>query len=107
MADAPIDLEHLAQYTAGDPEIEAEVLNLFLGNAGEQLAALAVAADATAWHDTAHTLKGAARGVGATRVASLAETAENAAESERGRLLDELSQAVAEVRAFVTALGQA
>jgi len=103
-AAAPIDLEHLAQYTAGDPEIEAEVLNLFLGNAGEQLAALAVAADATAWHDTAHTLKGAARGVGATRVASLAE---NAAESERAGLLDELSQAMAEVRAFVTALGQA
>lgn len=100
----PIDLEHLAQYTAGDPAIEAEVLALFLSNAAQQLTLMADAGGGTGWAEAAHTLKGAARGVGASEIATLAEAAESAGEADCGQFLARLEQALMRVKAFVTTL---
>jgi HPt (histidine-containing phosphotransfer) domain-containing protein len=76
----PIDLEHLSQYTANDPALTRDVLQIYRDQAARWLADLEGAADLKAWKDAAHTLKGASRGVGATEVAHLAEEAEALAE---------------------------
>jgi len=71
MADAVnqvIDLEHLARYTGGDRTINAEVMRLFDSQANELVARLhsiLEARDAKSWKEVTHTLKGAARGIGA------------------------------------------
>ena len=78
---APVlDLTHLRSMTGGDRALEAEILGLF----AEQVRALtvALAADATgaATPMALHTIKGAARGVGAAEVSRLAALAEQAAD---------------------------
>jgi len=75
-AHPPIDLAHLDRYTAGDAALERELLDLFRDNAEAYLAQLANAESDEAWHRAAHTLKGAARGIGAGRIAELAQAAE-------------------------------
>ncbi|MEJ0027833.1 MAG: Hpt domain-containing protein [Rhizomicrobium sp.] len=63
-----VDLEHLARYTGGDRAINAEVMRLFDGQANELVARLQSildARDAKSWKEVTHTLKGAARGIGA------------------------------------------
>ena len=66
--DAIVDLEHLARYTGGDRAINAEVMRLFDVQATElvgRLHAILDARDARSWKEVTHTLKGAARGIGA------------------------------------------
>jgi HPt (histidine-containing phosphotransfer) domain-containing protein len=72
----PVDLVHLARHTLGDAELEREVLLLFVSQAGIYLDRLKEARDGQAWRHAAHTIKGAARGVGAWKVARRAEDAE-------------------------------
>jgi HPt (histidine-containing phosphotransfer) domain-containing protein len=63
-----VDLEHLARYTGGDRAINAEVMRLFDSQANELVARLQgilEARDAKSWKEVTHTLKGAARGIGA------------------------------------------
>ena len=67
-ATAVIDLDHLARYTGGDKAINAEVMRLFDAQATELVARLQSildARDAKSWKEVTHTLKGAARGIGA------------------------------------------
>jgi HPt (histidine-containing phosphotransfer) domain-containing protein len=66
--DPIVDLEHLARYTGGDAALNAEVLRLFDSQANElvaQLRTILAARDAKSWKLVTHTLKGAARGIGA------------------------------------------
>ena len=74
-----IDLEHLARYTGGDVSLNAEILRLFDSQVtdmvGELNAVLAVR-DAKRWREITHTIKGAARGVGAHRMGEAAAAAE-------------------------------
>ncbi|MBN4046658.1 Hpt domain-containing protein, partial [bacterium AH-315-P15] len=72
----PIDLEHLSQYTADDAAVTRDVLTIFRDQAEGWLAAMGEAGDLQAWLDAAHTMKGAARGVGAPEIAQLAKEAE-------------------------------
>lgn len=72
----PVDFPYLRRFTHGDFALEEEVLRLFAQHTPEYLAAMRNAATAKAWHDAAHTLKGAARGIGAWRVGRCAEGAE-------------------------------
>ena len=63
-----VDLEHLARYTGGDRDLNAEIMRLFDGQATELVAKLhgiLEARDARSWKEVTHTLKGAARGIGA------------------------------------------
>jgi chemotaxis protein histidine kinase CheA len=73
---APIDVDHLNRYVFGDAALLAEVLGIFR----EQLETLSgrmdPSMDADAWRLAAHTLKGAARGVGAWALGDAAERAE-------------------------------
>jgi HPt (histidine-containing phosphotransfer) domain-containing protein len=72
----PIDLIHLARQTDGDRDLETELLGLFRRQAGQIVARLSadLPGDSVPWRaDLAHTLKGSARAIGATRVAIKAE----------------------------------
>jgi HPt (histidine-containing phosphotransfer) domain-containing protein len=74
-----IDLEHLARYTGGEKAINAEILRLFDGQVGEmvgQLRSVIAARDAKRWKEITHTIKGAARGVGAFAFGEAAAAAE-------------------------------
>ena len=72
----PVDLAYLCRFTLGNSELEREILDLFIAHIPRYMEDLRNSVTAKAWHDAAHTLKGAARGVGAWRVARCAETAE-------------------------------
>ncbi len=66
-ADTPpvFDRAHLARFTGGDAALEAELIGLLDAQIDGQIAAMAGASDEERWKAAAHTLKGAARGIGA------------------------------------------
>ena len=75
----PIDLSHLARYTGGDKTLNAEILKLFDGQVSEmvsQLLSILDARDSRKWREVTHTIKGAARGVGAFAMGEAAADAE-------------------------------
>lgn len=73
---APIDIQHLEQYVFGDRALLDEILTIYIEQASMLLDRFDVSMDDESWHSTAHTLKGASRGVGAWSVGDLAEKAE-------------------------------
>jgi HPt (histidine-containing phosphotransfer) domain-containing protein len=78
-ATRPVDLAHLARYTGGDRALNAEVLRLFVGQAADlmnQLQSVLETRDAKTWRYITHSLKGAARGIGAFALADVAADAE-------------------------------
>ena len=75
----PIDLTHLARYTGGEHTLNAEILRLFDGQITamvSDLKGVLAQRDAKRWRQIAHTIKGAARGVGAFRMGEAAAAAE-------------------------------
>ena len=91
----PVDIEHLNRYTGGDGVLNKEILQLFATQCREMMDRLeSVAsgqADAKSWRETTHTLKGAARGIGAFALGNAAAEAETAG-SERSAMLPALGQ---------------
>ena len=76
---AAVDLNHLARYTGGDAAVNAEVLRLFDAQATDLVArlhAILDARDAKSWKEITHTIKGAARGIGAFEMADAAAKCE-------------------------------
>jgi HPt (histidine-containing phosphotransfer) domain-containing protein len=89
---APIDLVHLSRQTAGDRDLERELLALFADQCVRQLQTILDAASIDLRRDAAHTLKGAARAVGAWDVATAAEVIENHADAPSADELAALRQ---------------
>lgn len=100
----PFDLAHLERMTHGDRALAREVLRLFDVQAEKQLAAIEAAANSDARVQAAHTLKGAARGVGAFAVADAAEAIEGADAGSLAPALLRLRQSVAEARRVLPSL---
>lgn len=73
---APIDLDHLNRYVFGDKALLGEILGIFKEQAAAISDRMQPTMDDEAWHLAAHTLKGAARGVGAWALGEAAERAE-------------------------------
>jgi hypothetical protein len=74
-----VDLAHLSRYTGGDESLNAEVLQLFDTQISEmvgKLQSILDTQDTKGWKEVTHTLKGAARGVGAFEFADAAAAAE-------------------------------
>ena len=101
-----IDLVHLSRQTMGDQALETELLGLFCKQSAlamERLSQEGATADLYR-ADLAHTLKGSARAIGATRVAAAAEDYENAVRGGERPSLGALSVAVAEAQAVIADL---
>jgi HPt (histidine-containing phosphotransfer) domain-containing protein len=104
MPQTAIDLVHLARQTGGDAELERELLTLFAQQCARHLRAIH-GGDANVRRDAAHTLKGAARAIGAWEVAEAADRIEQQLGSApREDALDALTLAAAEARAVISRL---
>ncbi len=94
-----LDLDHLRTYTLGSADLERELLGLFRVQMHDQLLAVLGARNAGDWKFATHTLKGAARALGAGGVAETAGRLEAmgfaAAAAERARMLARLEQEIA------------
>ena len=107
MQQAFVDLAHLARYTGGDEALNAEVLRLFDEQATDlvsQLRAVLDTHDAKSWKMVTHTLKGAARGIGAFALAdacAFAEPIDPADENHAEPALEAVVQTAAGVRGFI------
>lgn len=100
----PIDLVHLARQCLGDENLEQEILRLFDSTVQSYFARVEAANTRDDVVLCLHSIRGAAGGVGAWAIASLAEAAE--VEMATGRPLSaqrvaDLSVAVAAARAFI------
>lgn len=98
-----IDLDHLEKYVTGDIALRDEILSIFIDQVTLLLEQFDVNSDDDAWENTAHSLKGAARGVGAFELGNLGEEAEkyikkypekNAARAEVLSSIKKLSESV-------------
>jgi HPt (histidine-containing phosphotransfer) domain-containing protein len=102
-----IDLKHLARYTGGEPSLNAEILRLFDGQVTDmvgQLNAVLAEQDAKRWREITHTIKGAARGIGAFGMGEAAAAAEpiDPADGEKAQAaIQLLEDQAASVRAFI------
>jgi HPt (histidine-containing phosphotransfer) domain-containing protein len=76
MTQSILDLDHLKRFTGGDAAVEAEILAIFIEQADMWLKLLEVDVESDAYRSAAHTIKGAARGVGAHALGDVAEIAE-------------------------------
>src|SRR5215813_4773611 len=82
--EGPVDLEHLNRYTGGNAALNQEILQLFDTQCQEMLVKLEELANQNdlsgkGWKEITHSLKGAARGVGAFALADVAAEAEKLA----------------------------
>ncbi|MBL4639654.1 MAG: Hpt domain-containing protein [Kordiimonadaceae bacterium] len=89
-----LDSAHLAEFTAGDEQLEQHVLALFSEHAPTYLKDLKTSSP-NEWRTAAHKLKGAARSIGAWRLAREAERVERigsgaARDAKRSETLEEL-----------------
>lgn len=110
MTTAAVDLTHLARYTGGDVALNAEILRLFDSQATElvdRLQTILAARDAKSWKEVTHTLKGAARGIGAFGLgdaAAAAEPVDPSADSQTAAVaLEALQSRTDAVQAFIKA----
>ena len=102
MKKAILDRDHLERYTMGCPDLERELIRLFLDQVPDltrQLESIVVEKD---WKFATHTLKGSARAIGALMIADLAQHLEdigpNAANPERFEAIVMLKAAVSAFR---------
>lgn len=106
MTSKPIDIDHLARQTGGDHELERELLHLFAQQCVAHLRTIHASADPQARIDAAHTLKGAARAIGAWQVADAADRIETSLAATDARrtetAMDALALAAAEARAAIS-----
>lgn len=109
LEDRPVDLVHLARYTGGDSNLNAEVLRLFQTQADEileQLHDVLPTGDGKAWHELHHSLKGAARGIGAFTLADASAAAEAIPPGDREKAtaaLEAVQHRADTVRIFIAA----
>jgi len=103
----PVDLDHLDRYTGGDRTINREILLLFETQCRELIAKLEHLSigesDAKSWRQIAHTLKGAAHGIGAFALGDAAAEAEKTGNEKDATLaaLERLKHKSAAVRLFI------
>ena len=97
-----VDFAVLERMTGGDDGVSEEVLELFVQQAALWSPMLDVREEG--WRDAVHTIRGAAAGIGADKLAHACAAAEAAEKSEAPPMLervrDELEAALADVAAY-------
>jgi len=103
-----VDFAHLETYAAHDGDVIDEVLAIFREQAAIWVRLLDPAGPSAVWRDGAHTLKGAASGVGAFALADACAEAEQGADLAIGqravllnRVQNALDAALADISAYV------
>lgn len=91
---ADLDLAFLAHQVLSDPQLEHEILTLFLNQSRDVLARMRDEDEAQR-SDSAHLLKGSARSIGAFAAAEAAAAFEKAATTERGAAFLNMAEAFA------------
>ena len=74
--DEVFDLSHLRRYTDNDLDLERELLSLFRLQIRQYAERLGAITDPEEWRIATHSIKGAARSMGARRIAGIAEKLE-------------------------------
>ena len=97
----PVDLVHLSNQTMGDQSLEAEVLGIFLSQAQIYMNLLRASNDQEVLSKTAHSLKGAARGIGAFELANKAANIEENPFSCKDDLEKELNLALSYIKGII------
>jgi len=72
----PVDLVHLSRLTMGDRNLELDLLKMFSAQINQYQESLKACNDAVQTKRAVHTIKGAARSIGAMRLSEIAESAE-------------------------------
>jgi len=93
-----VDFAVLDRITGGNGQVSEEVLALFTEQAAIWSPMLEAGTDG--WRDAAHTLRGAAAGIGANDLARACAEAEAGEGAGLGRVRDELDRALADVAAW-------
>ena len=93
-----VDFSVLERTTGGDDDVSGEVLALFVEQAAIWAPMLEPGTDG--WRDAAHTLRGAAAGIGAGDLARACAEAEAGDGAGLGRVRNELDRALADVAAW-------
>lgn len=103
-----VDFGYLESYAGNDMVVVEEVLGLFREQAAIWLRLLDPAVPGEAWRDAAHTLKGAARGIGASALAEVCAAAEAASGGDAGdkalrldRVRDALDLVLSDIAAYL------
>ncbi len=105
MATPPLfDRAHLERYTGGDAALTSELLTLMCEQAQRCIGLMEEARDDKAWTAATHTLKGAARGVGAFALAEACEQAEHAPDAGREAARQDVERCFRETRAALAGL---
>jgi HPt (histidine-containing phosphotransfer) domain-containing protein len=93
-----VDFDYLEGFLGGDVSIALEVVALFRQQASTWAAGLD--AGNPDWRAVVHTVKGAARGIGANALGDVCEKAEYGAPEDLPAVLSALDAAVAEIAAY-------
>jgi HPt (histidine-containing phosphotransfer) domain-containing protein len=93
-----VDFGYLEGFAAGDRQVVTEVLALFRQQA--EIWAASLDASSPGWRDLVHTIKGAARGVGANALGDACARAEAKGEAGVPEVRTALETAVAEIAAY-------
>lgn len=94
-----VDFGYLETYAGGDMELVEEVLNLFREQAG--LWSPMLTPDVDTWRDAVHTLKGAAKGIGANALGNACEHAETAGAGALSTVHANLDATLGDVAAYL------
>ncbi|HEY3695330.1 Hpt domain-containing protein [Phenylobacterium sp.] len=93
-----VDFAYLKGFAAGDQQVVNEVLALFREQADLWTGLLDPAGEG--WRDAVHTIKGAARGVGAGALAAACEHAEHSGPAGLDGVRDALDAALSDIAAY-------
>lgn len=93
-----VDFSVLERAAGGDTGVSEEVLALFVEQAG--IWSPMLEATSEGWRDAAHTLRGAAAGIGAGDLAAACAEAEAGDGASLHRVRDELDRALSDVAAW-------
>jgi HPt (histidine-containing phosphotransfer) domain-containing protein len=93
-----VDFGYLEGFAAGDQQVVGEVLALFRQQA--EIWAATLDAGNPDWRDVVHTIKGAARGVGANALGDACAAAEARGEAGLPAMREALAAAVADIAAY-------
>lgn len=96
-----VDFAYLESFVGNDRGIVREVLELFRQQA--QSWSETLEAERADWRDVAHTIKGAARGIGANALGDAAAAAEAGTPADLAAVKAALDQAMADIDAYQAA----